>query len=125
MLFRSGLDYCNPDALCKKYEGEFETFTDPREAVRTAIAICKAWRRDGKRSARVAVGATSGYTMPFEPTTFNQVLAWADGEYNQLPKCAQCGELMGKERYGNHELGEFECCSENCAEKYYAVFMEE
>lgn len=120
-----GLDYANADALCSKYQGEFQEFSNPREAAETAIAICKAWRMDGQKNAKVAVGSTGGYTMPFDPITFKEVLEWADKEYESLPKCAQCGDLMGEEKFGNHEYGEYECCSEHCAEKYYAPLEEE
>jgi hypothetical protein len=37
----------------------------------------------------------------------------------KLPKCGQCGEILGKEKYhlmDDPDLGEF--CSEYCAEKY-------
>jgi len=59
-----GLDYCNPDALVGKYPGEFEEFLDPREAVKTAIEICREWRADlkGKRQGwpTVRVGLHPG-----------------------------------------------------------------
>jgi hypothetical protein len=114
-----GIDYTNPDALCKKYKGELDEFTDPREAAEAAIAICKAWRNDGEKSAKVGHGATGGMTMPFDSCTFKELLQWAEETYEELPKCAQCGELMGDEAYGSWELGEFDCCSEYCAEEYY------
>ena len=38
-----GLDYCNPDALVSKYNGEFEEFVSPLEAVRTAVRILLQW----------------------------------------------------------------------------------
>ena len=37
-------NYTNPDALVAKYAGEFEEFTDPRDAVETAIQIVRDWR---------------------------------------------------------------------------------
>jgi hypothetical protein len=67
-----GLEYANPNALTKKYEGEFEEFSDPREAVEVAIEICKKWRADGVRQAKVAIGATHGMTLYFEPVTFKK-----------------------------------------------------
>lgn len=122
-----GIDYTNPDALCAKYPGEFEEFADPREAVETAIDICRAWRRDGKRSAKIGVGSTGGYTMPFDPSTFAGARSWAKHEWESLDKCAQCGEVLGEKRnrYGSWELGEFDCCSEYCAEKRYAPITED
>jgi len=88
-----GLEYANPDALVPKYEGEMKEYRDPRKAVEVAIAICKAWRKDGCRKAKVAVGSTSGYTMPFEGGTFSQARKWAEEEYKALPKCPVCGKI--------------------------------
>jgi hypothetical protein len=127
---QGGIDYSNPDALCKKYQGEFEEFTDPREAAVTAIAICKAWRIDvkgkDKQRPQVAHGATGGMTMPFEGCTFKSLLAWGNANYEALPRCCECGDLLGAERY-NYYPGEDseDCCSEYCAEKRYAANHEE
>ena len=113
-----GLDYTNPDALVQRYAGEFETFDDPREAVAVAIAICKSWRRDGERRARLAVGATGGMTMPFDPCTFPEARAWADRRYDEVPKCDACGELLGETTYHNPDLdSDLKFCSEYCAER--------
>ncbi len=120
------LDYTNPDALVAKYPGEFETFDDPREAVETAITICKAWRQDGERRAKVAYGATGGMTMPFDPCTFPEAREWARERYETLPKCSQCGGLLPKEHYTIPELDDERFCREHCAEKRYAeAFAEE
>ena len=120
-----GIDYTNPGALSRKYRGEFEEFTNPREAAATAIAICKAWRADGCTDAKVAHGGTGGMTMPFDACTFKDLLAWAEDRFAEMDKCCQCGGLLGAERYGSWELQEFDCCSEYCAEKYYAPLPEE
>jgi hypothetical protein len=72
-----GLDYTNPDALSPRYPGEFETYDDPAEAIEVAIAICRSWRKDGKKEARVGYGATGGMNLPFEPCTFREARQWA------------------------------------------------
>ena len=123
-----GIDYCNPDALCEKYAGEFQEFTDPREAAATGIAILKAWRNDGERKAKLAVGSTGGFTMPFEPTTIPQVLRWGREQYAALPKCPQCGELMNGESWKPADFyvdDDEACCSERCCEKRHLEPMEE
>jgi len=121
-----GIDYTNPDALVKKYQGEFETFDDPREAARTAIAICKAWRQDGKKKAKVGHGATGGMTMPFDTSTFKDLLAWADKTFEKLPKCDRCGDLLPEHYYTIQELYGDKFCREYCAEMAYAdAFREE
>jgi hypothetical protein len=79
-----GLDYANPDALSAKYPGEFETYDDPVDAVEAAIEICRAWRKDGKKSAMVGYGATGGMTMPFDPCTFKEAREWARKRHEKL-----------------------------------------
>ncbi len=121
-----GIDYTNPDALVEKYQGEFETFQDPREAATTAIAICKAWRLDGEKKAKVGHGATGGMTMPFDAGTFRELLDWADETFEKLPKCDRCGDLLPKEYYTVQELDGDKFCREYCAEMAYAdAFQEE
>lgn len=114
-----GSDYTNPDALVQKYRDEFETFADPREAVATAIQICRAWRRDGERRAKVAHGATGGMTLPFDPCTFTDLLAWAERQWEKLPKCDQCSGLLPERYYTLFDIEDEKFCSENCAEKRF------
>jgi hypothetical protein len=111
-----GIDYTNPDALVQKYPGEFEEFTDPREAAKTAIEICRAWRRDGEKKACVGIGATGGMTMPFECSNFKAVRAWSEQEYEELEKCDYCGEILSEEWYTD-EFGDSRFCSEYCVEE--------
>lgn len=115
-----GLDYANPGALSRKYRGEFEQFTDPREAASTAIEICRAWRKDGQPNAKVGYGSTGGTTMPFDPCTFEELTAWAQEAWEKIPKCAECGDPLD-EKWGPVWMhhSERDCCSERCAEKHY------
>lgn len=121
-----GIDYCNPDALVEEYRGEFEEYKNPKEAVKTAIEICKLWRKDGKKEARIGIGATGGMTMPFETCSFKEAIKWAGKEYKSLEKCQNCGSIMGKEKWSTGFItkrgdfisdGEYIYCSQNCAEK--------
>lgn len=123
-----GIDYCNPDALVEKYQGEFKEFKNPKNAVKTAIEICKAWRKDGERKAKVGIGSTSGMTMPFETCTFAQAKKWAEEEYLALPKCTQCNIII-EEDHEKWSAGlvtttgkfisdkQYVYCSEKCAEE--------
>lgn len=111
-----GLDYCNPDALVERYSGEFCTYDDPREAVETAIAICRAWRKDGQPKARVGVGATLGMTIPFEACSYDAARKWAEKKYQELPKCDRCGNLLPEHHYTHTELDDGRFCSSHCAE---------
>jgi hypothetical protein len=116
-----GLDYANPDMMGVKWThlGEGREFTNPVEAVEAAIAICEEWRKEDSY-AMVGMGATMGFTMSFDGQEYDDLRKRAQEMYDKLPKCAQCGELMGKESY-THDLNfdDEKFCSENCAEKSY------
>lgn len=114
-----GHDYSNPNMLCRKYPGEGETYTDPREAVKVALEIRDAWRKAGTPDAEIAHGYTGGDTLPFEACTEEEAKEWADEWYEKLEKCARCSNVLGRERYGDPESGEYDCCSEWCAETLY------
>lgn len=74
-ISQGGINYVNPDALVGKYPYEFEEIESPMKAIEAGIAVCRAWRKDGVKEARVAIGFTHGMTMSFEPSTFKQILA--------------------------------------------------
>ena len=112
-----GIDYTNPDALANKYQGEFETYDDPREAATVAIAICKAWRLDGEKKGKVGHGATGGMTMPFDTCTFKELLAWAKKAFQGLPKCDRCGEVLPERYYTHPDFPDERFCREYCAEE--------
>lgn len=123
-----GLDYCNPDALVGKYSGEFEEFKNPIEAVDAAISICRQWRKDGESKATVGIGATGGFTMPFDSCSFKNAARWAVKELETLEKCPYCNSILDNpEEYYNagffteaafipYEDG-LKYCSGYCAEK--------
>jgi hypothetical protein len=88
--------------------------------VETAIAIVRGWRKD-TRDERVylGIGATLGFTMPFDPISFRAARKWAKQTYLAAPKCPQCGKLLPakQERFRAFEIEDEEFCSENCAEQ--------
>jgi len=120
-----GKDYCNPDMLVPRFGemGEGTEFADPMEAVEAAIKIRDAWNKlflDFEDKARVEVGSTMGYTMPFEEHPIDEQLRdWAEKELESLPKCCYCGDIL-KESEHKYLLPELddgeEFCSEQCAE---------
>lgn len=123
-ITQGGIDYTGPDALSQKYIGEFETFTNMTEAVETAISIAKAWQADSDEEIHIGCGFTHGTSMPLdcEPAnedTYNTLIAGAKEFDENLPKCAQCGDFLGKNKYGNADTGEYDCCSEHCAEQHH------
>jgi hypothetical protein len=119
-------DYSNPGALVAKYDGEFDTFNDPRDAVTAAIKIATQWKADGGENITIRHGFTGGDTMPFDaPNNADDMGAaeateWAEKVYEKLLKCAVCGDVIGKEKWYPvccHNDDSFACCSERCAEK--------
>lgn len=123
-ISQGGMDYANPDALVAEYDGEFETFNGMKNAVEKAIEIAEAWKKDTKEDIYIAVGCTHGFTMNFdERETTEEVYAELRQEAEEfdakLPCCSQCGEILGEVKYGDTDMGEYDCCSEYCAEQRY------
>jgi hypothetical protein len=118
-------DYVNPDCLSSKYAGEGESFSDPREAVETAIQIVRDWRADIRKLPRadrqpvsIGVGSTLGMTLPFFPDTFAHAKAWATKVWESLEKCSGCPEPLPdskRERFQANDWDALEYCSERCA----------
>jgi pyruvate/2-oxoglutarate dehydrogenase complex dihydrolipoamide acyltransferase (E2) component len=125
-LEHDAYEYANPGQLVAKYAEEGTEHSDPREAVKAAIEVAEAWKKDGGKDITIRYGCTWGSTIAFdEPENADdmgaaEVKKWADDLYEELPKCTVCGEIMGKENwYPNHAFKDdsFVCCSEQCAEK--------
>jgi len=79
----------------------------------------------------IAIGNTGGDTLFFDgkPLTdkLEEELRAKAKEFDEsLPRCAHCGDILGKERFGMIHMhqDEYDCCSEYCAEQHYA-FPEE
>ena len=120
-----GRDYSNPDMLVAKYPGEGEEYTNPIEAVKAAIAIATAWKKDcPKLKINIAHGNTGGCTMPFEGSTRKELRAWAEKLYESLPKCDGCGGLIGGDPVIISDEPDFKFCGEYCAEKFIEINSE-
>ncbi len=130
-----GIDYCNPDALCKRYPGEFEEFDNPQEAVEAGIRIAQQWRDDcPELTILIGSGATGGDTMPFDGLpltiqTYNKLRHSAKKCYEELPKCDRCGDILPSNE--NDQFRLIDCCederfcSENCANMAYEFYCAE
>ena len=123
---QGGLDYANPDMLGAKWPhlGEGKEFSDPREAVTAAIAICEEWKKTNP-NARVAMGATGGNTLPFEGQEYDVLHKRAEDIYEKLPKCAECGDLLGDETFTHDYADDDKFCREYCAEKNHGKYLED
>jgi len=116
-ISEGGLDYSNPNALRRKYEGEFQEIADPIKAVTIGIFIFESWKKDEpKEDIFIGYGGTLGYTMPFEPSQINQIKEWAQKEYTKIPICYNCGELIDPDT--DYILDEWDnpFCSVQCIE---------
>jgi len=132
-----GLDFANPDALVAKYKGEMTEFEDPREAVEFAIKIQEAWAKDSMEKIAIGYGNTLGFTSPFSPSEKKEIEAWAEKEFEALPKCPECQEIMESpdewfeagvydienNQFWSDEDGE-KYCSESCALSHSTVYIE-
>ena len=122
---QGGIDYANPDALCKKWQGEMEEYTGMTAAVEAAIGIAKAWQETTTDQIFIGVGATHGMTMEFDALelteeTFDALLAKAEKFDENLPKCEHCGDILTGNNYGHiFNNGETPYCSDYCAEMAY------
>ena len=130
-----GLDYSGPDKLCDNYGalGEGLETNDPREAVKAAIAVRDAWNKDLKAaytagecglSDPISCHIEAGYNLdmitPTEEPTDEQLHEWAQKEWDDTPKCANCNAAV-ELPYHIPELGEdTQFCSERCADQYWA-----
>lgn len=129
-ITQGGFDYSGPDMLVKKYRHEGETFKGMLPAVEAAIEIARQWKKDTKDKIYIACGNTHGMGLILDEYIatekhFKMFLGKAKEFDEKLPKCVECGEILGREHYGSYDLNEFECCSEHCAEKYYSPLLEE
>lgn len=126
-ITEGGGDYMNPDALAGHCH-EHETCS---EAVEAAIDDADKWARERpKDKIYLAIGYTHGMTaaldeMPRGAATYAMLRKIAKRHDATIPRCAECGEYLSDEKYGDPSAGEFDCCSERCAEKRYFVPIEE
>lgn len=120
-----GVDFANPDMLGVKWPhlGEGKEFNDPREAVSAAIAICEEWKKTDP-NAHVAMGGTLGFTCYMEWEEYDVLRLKAEELWEKLPKCAECGGILGKKTY-THDLSDgAEFCRTYCAEEDYRKCIE-
>ena len=110
-----GFDNVNSDMLVERYDHEGETFIDPRDALNAAIDIHNKWCMDKPdEDIGIGYGETFGGTAPFDVSDVEDMIMWAQKEYEYLDKCDRCGDILPEEFYF---IGDMRYCSENCAER--------
>ena len=115
-----GMDFANPNMLNPHFKefGEGKEFSNPIEAVESAISIKKEWlKRYSKEPISIAFGSTGGFTMPFDSCTDEEAIEWADKEYSKLPKCYECGKVLG-DTWWQDDFGDLKFCQESCCTNF-------
>ena len=117
------IDYSSPDMLIAKYAGEGESYDNPIEALESAINIMEQWQTDEPNKE---IGITYGSFNGYEGETYDnleELKQIVQKEYEQLPKCAYCNELIDEKEYYINDDSQFteeKFCSEYHAEKAYS-----
>ena len=123
-ISEGGFDYVNPDMLSPIFEGEGETFSNPIDAVDAAISIRDKWQHiEPDNKITIGYGNTLGFCMAFEPAEIKELKEWSQKEYESLPKCDRCGDII-KEEFTIWDMEDMKFCSENCAENAYSDMIE-
>ena len=122
-IAQGGCDYAIPDMLVEKYDGEGEEYTDPREAVKSAIEIAKQWSNDAPElTVNIGHGSTGGMTIPFEGDGPEELIKWANKRWETLPKCDRCGDILPEEHF---ILEDEKFCREYCCEERSRELIED
>lgn len=118
-----GFDCAGPDMLAQKYPGEGETYLNPIEVVNAAVEICQHWQKD---TPDEKIYITHGCNLDIccadlnKPTKkfITALKKWAKKEYDSLPKCDQCGDLLPNETWSTEFEPDLKFCREYCIDKY-------
>lgn len=125
---QGGCDYAGADALTSGLNQEFDGMVP---ALAAAIEDARAWKRALKArdaddcEVYLAVGGTCGILTEIDAdceiddaAAVARLEADAEQFDAALPRCDECGDILGRERYtlvDEPECGEF--CSMHCAER--------
>jgi len=114
-----GFDHASPGQLVAHYkaQGEGQEFDDPIEAAEAAILVRRAWQKDSRKRIGLTFGDAD---IGWDAHTQKELLAWADKMHEKVPKCDQCGEVLGSKRgdqWQHHDFPDETFCSERCVEK--------
>lgn len=124
-IAQGGLDYSGADALTCKYPklGEGKEFIGMVAAVEAAIAIAKQWSKDSKKNILIACGNTQGIFT--ELPGDGELMVKARQFDEQLPRCAECGDILVEEYYFHDFDPDIKFCREYCGEEYWSKYQKE
>ena len=119
-----GIEYSGCDMLAGDWDGEGH-YDDPRQAATAALELLADWRkRQPEADIRLAFGHNLDLIEGSADATDDgqELLAWAQEEYDQIPKCDRCGGIItGPDWYLIDFSDEARYCSEACADRVLAA----
>lgn len=128
-----GIDFAGPDALCKKYTGEFEPVIGLEPALEIAIRIARLWKVDQPDKAIYldvvdnggGLVSMDGGVLTTDEIGLSKLLDDAQKLDEALPRC-ECGAFLPalRDRYYVTGLDE-QFCSKPCADQAAAVLLGE
>lgn len=97
--------------------GEGYEFNDPREALKAARFIWRAWVAvNHEIDVSVIIPTTN---LVFHPPSNPLLDAWAQAEYEKLVKCDRCGKITDGDPYVLFDVDDVRFCSSVCAKEYH------
>jgi hypothetical protein len=92
---------------------EASEISSPFDAFNIALAMRRLW----KDAAKIR------FFIDGQVLTAKQAENWALYEYKSLPKCSECGKILGGSIYTNNILDGDLYCKQSCADKAYIFQM--
>lgn len=124
-LSDGGWDHVGPGKLVEQYieQGEDSEHDDPRQALEACIRVAEAWTRDTGVPKYIEYSyGSAAWIIPFAVETYNEGRARAEEEFENLPKCDECGKVLSTNKRDIWRAVEPELllddeayCSEFCA----------
>lgn len=115
------VDHLDPSLFWEERGSEYDKLTDeyddPREAVEAALRMRDLWAAE--TGEVVLVGLSNPfYSVAHSEKTDEEMRAWGEKAYEQIPRCAHCGNTCF-DQYADDVTGEtFHACNEYHAECY-------
>ena|ERR1700722_1348085 len=84
---------------------------DPFFAVQWALKELRLWKESCNSKVRIMIDD--------QILSINEVKLWEHEEYKNLPKCGECGKILGGDVHTHQLCGSDVFCSQDCASKNY------
>lgn len=93
-----------------------DKYITPFQAVNQARSIRRTWIEEGATKVKILIDG--------QVLTLPQMESWAIKEYNSLPKCEECGKILGGDVFTHSLSGDKLFCTQTCADKNYSFVLE-